>query len=72
MLILEGQAGGNHYNNKGGGSNYLCLPNDPDKLATRHNSSKYIIYLLSILQVPKTDSTKSSFTIKKGHINRGK
>ena len=30
MLILEGQAGGNRYSNKGGGSNYLCLPNDPD------------------------------------------
>ena len=30
MLILEGQAGGNRFNNKGGGSNYLCLPNDPD------------------------------------------
>jgi len=30
MLIIVGQAGGNHYSNKGGGSNYLCLPNDPD------------------------------------------
>ena len=30
MLILEGQAGGNRYTNKGGGGNYLCLPNDPD------------------------------------------
>ena len=30
MLIIEGQAGGNSYSNKGGGSNYLCLPNDPD------------------------------------------
>ena len=30
MLILEGQAGGNSCTNKGGGSNYLCLPNDPD------------------------------------------
>jgi hypothetical protein len=30
MLILEGQAGSNRYSNKGGGSNYLCLPNDPD------------------------------------------
>ena len=29
-LVYSGQAGGNHYNNKGGGSNYLCLPNDPD------------------------------------------
>jgi hypothetical protein len=30
MLIIEGQAGGNNHSNKGGGSNYLCLPNDPD------------------------------------------
>ena len=30
MLIIVGQAGGNLYTNKGGGSNYLCLPNDPD------------------------------------------
>ena len=30
MLIIVGQAGGNYYTNKGGGSNYLCLPNDPD------------------------------------------
>ena len=30
MLLLLGQAGGNHYNNKGGGSNYLYLPNHPD------------------------------------------
>ena len=29
-LVYSGQAGGNHYTNKGGGSNYLCLPNDPD------------------------------------------
>jgi len=30
MLIIVGQAGGNLHTNKGGGSNYLCLPNDPD------------------------------------------
>ena len=30
MLTISGQAGGNLYTNKGGGSNYLCLPNDPD------------------------------------------
>ena len=28
--ISVGQAEGNHFSNKGGGSNYLCLPNDPD------------------------------------------
>jgi hypothetical protein len=28
ILIIVGQAGGNHYNNEGDGSNYLCLPND--------------------------------------------
>ena len=30
MLIIVGQAGGNYHTNKGGGTNYLCLPNDPD------------------------------------------
>jgi hypothetical protein len=30
MLIIVGQAGGSYFSNKGGGSNYLCLPNDPD------------------------------------------
>ena len=30
MLIIVGQAGGNNYNNKGGGSNYRYLLNDPD------------------------------------------
>ena len=30
IFLLEGQAGGNDHLNKGGGSNYLCLPNDPD------------------------------------------
>ena len=30
ILIIIGQAGGNSHGNKGGGSNYLCLPNDPD------------------------------------------
>ena len=30
LMLLLGQAGGNYYSNKGGGSNYLCLPNDPD------------------------------------------
>jgi hypothetical protein len=31
MLIIVGQSGGNYYTNKGGGTNYLCLPNDPKK-----------------------------------------
>jgi hypothetical protein len=30
ILIIVGQAGGNIHTNKGGGSNYLCLPSDPD------------------------------------------
>ncbi|XP_063400236.1 uncharacterized protein LOC134684855 [Mytilus trossulus] len=29
-MVYTGQAGGNHYQNKGGGVNYLCLPNDPE------------------------------------------
>ena len=30
IFIIEGQVGGNIQTNKGGGSNYLCLPTDPD------------------------------------------
>jgi hypothetical protein len=30
ILIIVGQVGGNEHQNKGGGTNYLCLPNDPD------------------------------------------
>ncbi|VDI27281.1 Hypothetical predicted protein [Mytilus galloprovincialis] len=29
-IIYTGQVGGNLYTNKGGGVNYLCLPNDPE------------------------------------------
>ena len=29
-LVYSGQVGGNEHQNKGGSSNYLCLPNDPD------------------------------------------
>ncbi|OPL33652.1 hypothetical protein AM593_08619, partial [Mytilus galloprovincialis] len=29
-IVYTGQAGGNYYKNKGGGSNYLCLPRDPE------------------------------------------
>ncbi|CAG2232275.1 unnamed protein product [Mytilus edulis] len=29
-LVYTGQAGGNYYNNEGGGVNNLCLPNDPE------------------------------------------
>ncbi|VDI53192.1 Hypothetical predicted protein [Mytilus galloprovincialis] len=29
-LVYTGQAGGNYFQNKGGGINYLCLPNDPE------------------------------------------
>ncbi|CAC5367409.1 unnamed protein product [Mytilus coruscus] len=29
-VVYSGNAGGNSYNNKGGGVNYLCLPNDPE------------------------------------------
>ncbi|OPL33653.1 hypothetical protein AM593_08618, partial [Mytilus galloprovincialis] len=30
LRTYAGQAGGNKYDNKGGGSNYLCLPSDPE------------------------------------------
>ncbi|XP_063439982.1 short-chain collagen C4-like [Mytilus trossulus] len=29
-IVYTGQAGGNYYTNKGGGSNYLCLPSNPE------------------------------------------
>ncbi|XP_052066713.1 short-chain collagen C4-like isoform X1 [Mytilus californianus] len=29
-LVYKGQVGGNEHQNKGGGVNYLCLPNDPE------------------------------------------
>ncbi|CAC5404811.1 unnamed protein product [Mytilus coruscus] len=29
-IVYTGQAGGNYHTNKGGGSNYLCLPSDPE------------------------------------------
>ncbi|XP_052066777.1 uncharacterized protein LOC127706297 [Mytilus californianus] len=29
-LVYTGKAGGNHPEHKGGGSNYICLPNDSD------------------------------------------
>ncbi|OPL21556.1 hypothetical protein AM593_01109, partial [Mytilus galloprovincialis] len=29
-IVYTGQAGGNHYKYRGGGSNFLCLPNDPE------------------------------------------
>jgi hypothetical protein len=43
MLFIEGQAGGNYNANKGGGSNYHCLPNDPDngKPSSYHNDVLY-------------------------------
>ncbi|XP_063399667.1 short-chain collagen C4-like [Mytilus trossulus] len=29
-IVYTGQVGGNYFTNKGGGVNYLCLPNDPE------------------------------------------
>ncbi|XP_052063605.1 short-chain collagen C4-like isoform X1 [Mytilus californianus] len=29
-IVYAGQTGGNYYKNKGGGSNFLCLPSDPE------------------------------------------
>ncbi len=29
-LLYEGIAGGSHYDHKGGGANYLCLPEEPE------------------------------------------
>jgi hypothetical protein len=43
MLIILGQAGGNEHSNKGGGTNYLCLPNDPDN-GESHSSANDVLY----------------------------
>ena len=29
-LVYSGRAGGTHFNKRGGGSNYLCMPDDPE------------------------------------------
>ena len=29
-LVYSGRAGGTHWNKRGGGSNYLCMPDDPE------------------------------------------
>ena len=42
MLIITGQAGGSHYTSKGGGSEYLCLPNDPDN-GKPYSYANYVI-----------------------------
>jgi hypothetical protein len=45
IFLLEGQAGGNDHLNKGGGSNYLCLPNDPDN-GKPYSYAEYYIDIL--------------------------
>ena len=45
-LVYEGRAAGSYYDQKGGGSNYLCLPDDPDydlafTAGTQSNSPLY-------------------------------
>lgn len=46
IIILNfssGQVGGNYFTNKGGGSNYLCLPNDPENgnVSSNNNDGLY-------------------------------
>ena len=35
QLVYAGRAAGSHYAHKGGGANYLCLPNDPSYLTVQ-------------------------------------
>ena len=46
MLLYSGTTGGSRFNAEGGGSNYLCLPGDPDYLAFTpgSQSSRTILY----------------------------
>ncbi len=37
-LVYKGLAGGSHYTHRGGGSNYLCLPHDPQYLSYQTGS----------------------------------
>ncbi|XP_063442191.1 short-chain collagen C4-like [Mytilus trossulus] len=38
-IVYSGQTGGNYYTNNGGGSNWLCLPNDPENGNVSSNSN---------------------------------
>ena len=42
VLFIVGQTEGNYYNSKGGGSNFLCLPNDPDN-GKPYSYANYVI-----------------------------
>ena len=46
QLVYAGRAAGSHYAHKGGGANYLCLPNDPSYLQYRsgHQNERGYIY----------------------------
>lgn len=45
-LLYSGRAAGAHYSHTGGGSNYLCLPDNPDTLQVvdGHQGSRSAIY----------------------------
>jgi len=42
-LVYDGYAGGSHYTHSGGGSNYLCLPRDPE-LVDITGGSRSLLY----------------------------
>jgi hypothetical protein len=59
MLIILGQAGGNEHSNKGGGTNYLCLPNDPDN----GEKNNIVILFLNILIIIHLNTKSIIFTL---------
>ncbi len=47
-LVYKGIAGGSHFTHRGGGSNYLCLPHDPQYLLSYQAGSYVSSYLYGV------------------------
>ena len=45
QLVYAGRAAGSFYSNRGGGANYICLPNDPSYLQYRSGTQSVRDYL---------------------------
>ena len=44
-LLYKGKAAGSHYNNYGGGANYICLPDQPEFLSYTPGIPQYQSYI---------------------------
>ena len=65
MLIILGQTGGNHYNNKGGDSNYLRLPNMCSNIPA---SPAYGVYISQLIRYARASSNYSDFLKRHLHL----